>query len=115
MSRIHNHFGLIVHPYIQRCVIWESIAQERVSARVPRTGSAFRNADCFLPDWPRVSYFKDFCLRVEELTQVGKINMRADMIRAEIMHRIKRCEIDPLRDFFSGFNIEGRLFFCSWQ
>src|SRR5436309_335033 len=35
--------------------------------------------------------------------------MRANMISAEIVHRIKRTEIDPLRDFLPGFNFQGRL------
>src|ERR1700682_1908143 len=70
---------------------------------------AFGNADSFLPDRPGVGDLKYFRRRIIKLVQVGEINMRPDMIGAEIVDWIERSEIDFLRHFFSRFDLERRL------
>ena len=86
-------------------MIGEAVAEQRIRADLACRSVTFGNAYCLLPDWPGVRYLEYFCLRVEKLVQVGKVNVRPDMIRGQVVDEIKRGEIDSLCDFLPSFNL----------
>src|SRR4030095_1985809 len=90
-------------------MIRKAVGEKRVRAHVARRGNAIGDADCLLPDWPRIGYFKNSGWGIKKLSQVGKINIRPHMISAEIVHRIQWRQIDLMRDSLPGFDLQGRL------
>ena len=90
-------------------MIWKAVGKKRVRARVTGRGNAIRDADCLLPDWPGIGDFKNSRWRIKKLTEVGKINIRAHMISAEVLHRIKRSQINLLGNPLPGSNLQWGL------
>ena len=90
-------------------MIWESIGKQRVRAHLPGGGNAGWNSHCLLPDRSRVGHFENPCSRVKKFSQIREMNVRADMIGAEIVHGIERAEINLSRDSLAGFNFQRRL------
>ena len=85
-------------------MIGEAVAEQRVGADVARCSNTLGNAYCLLPDRPGVRYLEYSCLRVEKPVQIGKVNVRPDMVHARVVNEIKGSEVDPLRDFLPSFN-----------
>src|SRR6266496_2351131 len=85
------------------------IRQQRVRAHISRSGDAVRDSNRSLPDRPRIGHLKDLCSGVKKLPQIGEINMRTNVIGAELLYRIKRSEIDPLGDLLPRLNLQRRL------
>src|ERR1700676_1625155 len=91
---------LVFHTDVERSVIGKAIGKQRIGARAACSGISFGNSNCLLPDRTSVGYLEDLCLRIEKLVQVREINMGPDAVGPEVMNRIKRSEIDLLRDRF---------------
>src|SRR6266478_1473959 len=90
-------------------MVWESVSEKRVRAHITGRGDAVRNPHRFLPNRPGVGHFENSRRRVKEFPQVREINMRPHMIGAEIVHGIKRSEINLTRDSLTGFDFQRRL------
>ena len=90
-------------------MVRKPVHQQRVGAHIPRSGDSVRNSNRLLPDRPRIGHLKNFCSGVKKLPEVGEINMGANVIGSEVLHRIKRSEIDPLRDLLPSLNLQRRL------
>src|SRR5438477_4558601 len=90
-------------------MVRKPVHQQRVGAHIPRSGDSVRNSNRLLPDRPRIGHLKNFCSGVKKLSEVGEINMGANVIGSEVLHRIKRSEIDPLRDLLPSLNLQRRL------
>lgn len=90
-------------------MVRKAVGEKRVRAHVARRGNAIGDADCLLPDWSRVGYFKNSRWGIKKLSQVGKINIRPHMISAEVMHRIKWSQIDLMCDSLPSVDLQGRL------
>src|SRR5215470_8883211 len=90
-------------------MVRKAVGEKRVRAHVARRFNAIRDADCLLPDWPRIGYFEDSGWGVKKLSEVGEINIRPHMISAEIVHRIKWSQIHLMCDSLPGSDLQGRL------
>src|SRR4029453_12324381 len=90
-------------------MIRKAVGEKRVRADVAGRGNAVGNADCLLPDWPRIGYFKNSRWGIKELPEIGEINIRSHMVVAGIVHRIKRGQIDLMCDPLAGSDLQGRL------
>lgn len=97
---------LVFHADVERGVIGKAIGEQRICARVTRSGTSFGNTNRFLPDGTGVGHLENFCLRVEELVQVREINVSSHAVGSEVVNGKKRSEIDFLRDGLSGRNTE---------
>src|SRR3954451_25294475 len=85
------------------------MGKERVSADLARIGGAFGHADRALPDRSRVADLNDLALRIEELVQVREVDIGADVVRAEVVHRIDRSEVYFSRNRLAGLDAQRRL------
>ena len=90
-------------------MVRKAVGEKRVRAHIARSSNPIGDADCLLPDWPGIGYFKNTRRGIKKLSEVGKINIRPHMISAEIVHRIKWSQIDLTRDPLSGFDLQRRL------
>src|SRR4030095_326253 len=90
-------------------MVRKAVREKRVRTHVARRGNAIRDADCLLPDWSRVGYFKNSRWGIKKLSQIGKINICPHVISAEIVHWINWSQIDLMRDSLPGFDLQGRL------
>src|SRR5438094_8443889 len=90
-------------------MVRKAVGEKRVRAEVAARGNAIGDADCLLPDWPRIGHFKNSRWGIKKLSEIGKINIGPDMITAEIVHGIKSSQIDLMRDSLPGCDLQGRL------
>jgi hypothetical protein len=95
--------------HVKGGVIREAVGEERISPHLAGARHPLRNSDRLLPDRPRVGDLENFGRGVEKFVQVGEVNIRANVIRAEIVHGKKRREIDFSRHRFAGLHVERRL------
>src|SRR5207253_4209018 len=100
---------LILHAHIQGRVVGKPVGEQRVGAHIAGSGNTVWDPNCFLPNRPRIGHLENLCSRVKKFSQIGEINMRANVISAEVLHRIKRSEIEPLDDLLPSLNLQGRL------
>ena len=102
-----DHAAVFVfHADVEPGVIGKAIGEQRICARVTRSGAPFGNTNRFLPDRAGVGHVENFCLRVEELVQVREINVSSHPVGPDIVNGKKRSEIDFLRDGLSGRHTE---------
>src|SRR3954454_2541448 len=85
------------------------MGKQRVSANLARVGGTFGHADRALPDRSRVADLNDLALRIEEFIQVREVDVGADVVRAEVVHRIDRREVYLSRDRLAGSDAQRRL------
>src|SRR5438046_3463443 len=90
-------------------MVRKAVGEKRVRADVAWRGNAIGDADCLLPDWPRIGHFKNSRWGIKKLSEIGKINIGPDMITAEIVNGIKWSQIDLMRDSLPGCDLQGRL------
>src|SRR5438876_1014453 len=90
-------------------MVWEAVGEQRVRAHVSGPGDAGRNSHGLLPDRSGVGHFENSRSRVKKLSQIREINMRSHVVSAEIVHGIKRSEINLSRDSLAGFDFQRRL------
>src|SRR6266498_325980 len=90
-------------------MVRKAVGEKRVRADVAGRGNVIGDADCLLPEWPRIGYFKNSRRGIKKLSQIGKINIGPHMISAEVVHSIKRSQIDLMRDSLPGFDLQGSL------
>src|SRR6266480_7726026 len=109
ISRINNSVVFVLHTHIQRGMVRKPVREQRVRAHISWSGDSVRDSNRFLPDRPRIGHLKNLCSGVKKLPQIGEINMRTNVIGAEVLHRIQRSKIDPLRDLLPSLNLQRRL------
>src|SRR6266498_4533971 len=90
-------------------MVWEAVGEQRIRPYIPSRSNAVRNSHCLLPDWSRVGHFEHSRWRVKKLCQIREIDMCPHMISAEIVHGIKRSEINLSRNSLPGFDFQRRL------
>src|SRR5580700_6082252 len=111
IGRVNDASTLIFRPDVESSVTGKTVAEQGVGAGVAGCPISFRDADCFLPHRPGISYLKNFCLRIKKFAQVGKINVSPDTVGAEIVDGVKWGEINLLRDRFARWNIQRHFTF----
>ena len=87
ISSVNDPAIFVFHPHIKRGVIGKSIRHQRISADIAADAGAARDADALFPNRPGVGDLDYFGRRIEIATEIGEIDMGANMISAEILHR----------------------------
>src|SRR5262249_55859660 len=106
VSRIDDSAVFVFDPHVKRSVIGKAVGHERIGANISLHTAFFGHAHGFLPDRSRIGNFENLGLGIEELVEIGKINMGPDMIRSEIMNAKQRCEIDLSGNTFAGRDVK---------